>query len=242
MRVGVAAARVQSASPAAGGSVRVYLRPEDIVARPIAPGDSNVLDARIEKIEFLGSYCLVRVAADGLGQPLTVYLSLNFLSEQDLEPGKHAAGCASCPSGCACSMPEWSRLAIRQRADPRGPGRPCGARWSSSLALLVFLAAPLAAVLLQSVEDRSGDFVGAGQLRRLPADPGARAVALEQRLGRGAGDRAHGARRRSSSPTRSRAAACRSRACSAPSRSRRCSRPRCSRRSRSSTGSATRAC
>ncbi len=69
------------------GSVRVYLRPEDIVARPIAPGDDNVFEARIEKVEFLGSYCLVRVAADGLGQPLTVYLSLNFLSEEALEPG-----------------------------------------------------------------------------------------------------------------------------------------------------------
>jgi iron(III) transport system ATP-binding protein len=72
-----------------GARLRAYLRPEDIIARPIAPGDSNVLDARIDKIEFLGSYCLVRVAADGLQeQPLTVYLSLNFLSEQDLEPGK----------------------------------------------------------------------------------------------------------------------------------------------------------
>jgi len=57
------------------------------VARPIADGDTNVFDARIEKIEFLGSYCLVRVATDGLGQPLTVYLSLNFLSEQGLEQG-----------------------------------------------------------------------------------------------------------------------------------------------------------
>ena len=71
-----------------GHAVKIYLRPEDIVARPITAGDSNVVDARIEKIEFLGSYCLVRVAADGLGQPLTVYLSLNFLSEQDLEPGR----------------------------------------------------------------------------------------------------------------------------------------------------------
>src|SRR5918994_6537106 len=77
-----------SEKPVPGRRLRAYLRPEDIVARPIAPGDSNVLDSRIEKIEFLGSYCLVRVAADGLGQPLTVYLSLNFLSEQNLEPGR----------------------------------------------------------------------------------------------------------------------------------------------------------
>ena len=74
--------------PVAGRKLRAYLRPEDIVARPIAAGDSNVIDSRIEKIEFLGSYCLVRVSADGLGQPLTVYLSLNFLSELNLAPGK----------------------------------------------------------------------------------------------------------------------------------------------------------
>ena len=73
---------------AAGASVRAYLRPEDIVARPIGEGDANVLESRIEKIEFLGSYCLVRVAAQGLeGQPLTVYLSLNYLSEMGLAAG-----------------------------------------------------------------------------------------------------------------------------------------------------------
>ena len=64
------------------------IRDRDIVARPIEPGASNVLDARIDKIEFLGSYCLVRVAAEGLERlPLTVYLSLNFLAEQNLKPG-----------------------------------------------------------------------------------------------------------------------------------------------------------
>jgi iron(III) transport system ATP-binding protein len=47
-----------------------------------------VLEARVDKIEFLGSYCLVRVAVEGLEeQPLTVYLSLNYLSEQGLKPG-----------------------------------------------------------------------------------------------------------------------------------------------------------
>jgi iron(III) transport system ATP-binding protein len=67
---------------------RVYLRPEDVLARPIAPGDPHVFDACIEKIEFLGSYCHVKVAAPAL-QPhrLTVYLSLNYLSEQSLAEG-----------------------------------------------------------------------------------------------------------------------------------------------------------
>jgi iron(III) transport system ATP-binding protein len=85
--VRVGSVLLHCAEKPSGNAVRVYLRPEDIVARPIAEGDSNVFDSRIEKIEFLGSYCLVRVATDGLGQPLTVYLSLNFLSEQSLAPG-----------------------------------------------------------------------------------------------------------------------------------------------------------
>ncbi|MEO7547405.1 MAG: putative 2-aminoethylphosphonate ABC transporter ATP-binding protein [Ramlibacter sp.] len=67
---------------------RVYLRPEDVLARPIAAGDAHTFDASIEKIEFLGSYCHVRVASPALdANKLTVYLSLNFLSEQSLEVG-----------------------------------------------------------------------------------------------------------------------------------------------------------
>jgi iron(III) transport system ATP-binding protein len=88
VRVGTRSFSGASANGAEGRSVRAYLRPEDIVARPISPTDANVVDSKIEKIEFLGSYCLVRVAAEGLeSQPLTVYLSLNFLSEQNLAVG-----------------------------------------------------------------------------------------------------------------------------------------------------------
>ena len=72
-----------------GDAVKAYLRPEDIVARPIEAGDANVFDALIDKIEFLGAYCLVRVSIAGLPLPLTVYLSLNFLAEQKLQPGSH---------------------------------------------------------------------------------------------------------------------------------------------------------
>ncbi len=71
-----------------GSEVRIYLRPEDILARPIVAGDSNVFEAEIDKIEFLGSYCLVRVRSAELGEHrLTVYLSLNFLAERQLEVG-----------------------------------------------------------------------------------------------------------------------------------------------------------
>jgi len=71
-----------------GQAATVYLRPEDVLARPLAPGDSNVFDAEIDKIEFLGSYCLVRVKSGDLGEhSLTVYLSLNFLAERQLDVG-----------------------------------------------------------------------------------------------------------------------------------------------------------
>ena len=72
----------------AGRELRVYLRPEDVLARPIPPGDPNVFEARIDKIEFMGPYCLVRVHSAVLGaQTLTVYLSLNYLAEAQLEVG-----------------------------------------------------------------------------------------------------------------------------------------------------------
>ena len=71
-----------------GRELRVTLRPEDVLARPIAPGDSNVFQGLIEKIDFMGPYCLVRVRADVLGaQALTVYLSLNYLAEAQLDVG-----------------------------------------------------------------------------------------------------------------------------------------------------------
>ncbi len=73
----------------AAREVKVYLRPEDVLARPIAPGDSNVFSGAIDKIEFLGSYCLVRVTSAEIGhhQPVTVYLSLSYLAEQGLVVG-----------------------------------------------------------------------------------------------------------------------------------------------------------
>ena len=68
--------------------VRVYLRPEDVLARPIEPGDAHVFDACIDKIEFLGSHCHVHVHSAALGSnKLMVYLSLNFLSEKSLQLG-----------------------------------------------------------------------------------------------------------------------------------------------------------
>ena len=73
---------------APGRELRVYLRPEDVLARPIPSGDPNVFEAEIEKIDFMGPYCLVRVSSARLGShKLTVYLSLNYLAEAQLQVG-----------------------------------------------------------------------------------------------------------------------------------------------------------
>ena len=68
--------------------VRVYLRPEDVLARPIAPGDDYVFSATIKQVDFLGAFCHVHVTSSVFGaQALMVYLSLNFLAEQSLAVG-----------------------------------------------------------------------------------------------------------------------------------------------------------
>ncbi len=82
------AGSLRLADGGADRDVRIYLRPEDVLARPIAEGDPHVFDATIEKIEFLGSYCHVRVDTEALApHKLTVYLSLNYLAEQALQVG-----------------------------------------------------------------------------------------------------------------------------------------------------------
>ena len=66
----------------ADAQVRCYLRPEDLLARPIAEGDAYAFDSNIAQVDFLGAFCHVHVSAPTLSaQPLTVYLSLNFLAE-----------------------------------------------------------------------------------------------------------------------------------------------------------------
>jgi iron(III) transport system ATP-binding protein len=70
------------------GAVKVYLRPEDVLARATQPGEPNGFQATIDKIEFLGSFCLMRVQSPALGeQKLSVHLSLNELAAQQLQVG-----------------------------------------------------------------------------------------------------------------------------------------------------------
>ena len=75
--------------------VKVYLRPEDMLAMPAASAETdepNVFHAEIEKIEFLGAYCHVSVRAAELGeQPLTASMAPHQLGEQRLAVGSRLA-------------------------------------------------------------------------------------------------------------------------------------------------------
>ncbi len=86
--VRIGATRFDAPQAAAPGPLKVYLRPEDLLAQPGAAGQRNGFEATVEKIEFLGAFCLVRVHSAALGgQKLTVHLSLHTLAEQQLQAG-----------------------------------------------------------------------------------------------------------------------------------------------------------
>jgi iron(III) transport system ATP-binding protein len=87
----------QALSTAArGATLQVYLRPEDVAIAPSAAhfgiGASNVVEARLDKVEFLGAYCLARLSGPALGEHrLTAVLSPHFVAEHALEPGQALA-------------------------------------------------------------------------------------------------------------------------------------------------------
>jgi iron(III) transport system ATP-binding protein len=104
LRIGATVFETSGPAPqvAPGSELKVYLRPEDVLARPLAPsgtaadafgpGAINSLEARIDKVEFLGAYCLARVSCPALGdQGLTTVLSMNFLAEHRLSAGSPLA-------------------------------------------------------------------------------------------------------------------------------------------------------
>ncbi len=104
LRIGATVFETSGPAPqvAPGSELKVYLRPEDVLARPLAPGGmaedafgpgaANSFEARIDKVEFLGAYCLARVTSPALGdESLTTVLSMNFLAEHRLAAGSPLA-------------------------------------------------------------------------------------------------------------------------------------------------------
>jgi iron(III) transport system ATP-binding protein len=87
------------AEVAAGTRVKLYLRPEDVQVNGAASGHANVASASVQKIEFLGAFCLVTVRLAGAEeQPLVVNLSRQSLDRMAL--GEGAALSVGLPPDC----------------------------------------------------------------------------------------------------------------------------------------------
>jgi iron(III) transport system ATP-binding protein len=88
-----------SGDVAAGTKVKLYLRPEDVQVNGAASGHANVTSASVQKIEFLGAFCLVTVRLAGAEeQPLVVTLSRQSLDRMALAEG--AALSVGLPPDC----------------------------------------------------------------------------------------------------------------------------------------------
>ena len=73
---------------AAGTAVKLYLRPEDVVVSANGAALANQAPGQVQKIEFLGAFCLVTVRlADAQEQPLLVTLSRHSLDRLALGEG-----------------------------------------------------------------------------------------------------------------------------------------------------------
>jgi iron(III) transport system ATP-binding protein len=73
---------------APGTPVRLYLRPEDVVVNGHAADHPNQASARVQKIEFLGAFCMVTVRlADAQEQPVVVTLSRHSLDRMSIAEG-----------------------------------------------------------------------------------------------------------------------------------------------------------
>jgi iron(III) transport system ATP-binding protein len=72
----------------AGTPVKLYLRPEDVVVNGHAADHANHAPGQVQKIEFLGAFCLVTVRlSDAQEQPVVVALSRHSLERMSLGEG-----------------------------------------------------------------------------------------------------------------------------------------------------------
>ena len=85
----LAVSLILSAGLAAGESVTLCFRPEDIQVRGIAAGHANAVEVRIEEMEFLGTFYRADLAVNGPSSPrLMADFSMNAARDLALEPGK----------------------------------------------------------------------------------------------------------------------------------------------------------
>jgi iron(III) transport system ATP-binding protein len=86
-RIGQVELQTQAAGVAAGCRVTLYLRPEDRHVEGDAAHSAGALRGRVQRIDFLGTFCLAEVHAAALGQPVTLYYSLNQLHDLAIREG-----------------------------------------------------------------------------------------------------------------------------------------------------------
>ena len=86
---GVTVGAVPGAPDVAPGTrVKLYLRPEDVQVNGALGPEASRANARVQKIEFLGAFCLVTVRlGDEHDQPLLVTLSRQSLDRMALGEG-----------------------------------------------------------------------------------------------------------------------------------------------------------
>jgi iron(III) transport system ATP-binding protein len=73
--------------PGVGHDVTLAIRPEDIVVRGVAAGAANAFPARVDDVEFLGSFCRAELAVDGSDQPLLADFSINVMRDLGIVEG-----------------------------------------------------------------------------------------------------------------------------------------------------------
>jgi iron(III) transport system ATP-binding protein len=86
-RVGQVELQTGANSAAAGQRVKLYLRPEDRHVEGDVGHSPQALRGRVQRIDFLGTFCLAEVHAEALGQPVTLTYSLNQLHDLSIREG-----------------------------------------------------------------------------------------------------------------------------------------------------------
>ena len=73
---------------AAGTSVTVGLRPEEVKVRGVERGQPNAVDVRVDDLEFLGAFCRARLLTEGGDVPILADFSANLMRDMEVAVGK----------------------------------------------------------------------------------------------------------------------------------------------------------
>ncbi|WP_374656290.1 putative 2-aminoethylphosphonate ABC transporter ATP-binding protein [Dongia sp.] len=95
IRLGEAVLQVASQKPPEVERVTLCIRPEDIQVRGVQPGQGNAVLARIEHMEFLGSFCRAELRLT-CGRTLRADFSINAMRDLALVPGQEL--CVALPA------------------------------------------------------------------------------------------------------------------------------------------------